>query len=63
MVTITTSDHVMSCDPMLHAANPACEEVGCGEWEPPMIQNPAYKGKWKAPLIDNPEYDVSLTNN
>jgi calreticulin len=41
-----------------------------GEWEPPSIDNPAYKGEWKAkqipnpaykgewehPLIDNPEY-------
>jgi len=41
-----------------------------GEWEPPQIDNPAYKGEWKAkqipnpaykgewehPLIDNPEY-------
>ena len=41
------------------AANPVCDEVGCGEWSAPMIQNPNYKGKWKAPLIDNPEYDVS----
>ena len=40
-------------------ANPACEEVGCGKWEPPMIQNPKYKGKWKPPLIDNPDYMVS----
>lgn len=37
--------------------NPACEAVsGCGEWEPPVISNPAYKGKWSAPLIPNPEY-------
>ena len=42
-------------------ANPACDEVGCGEWSAPMIQNPNYKGKWKAPLIDNPEYDVRLS--
>ena len=42
-------------------ANPACEEVGCGKWEPPMIQNPKYKGKWKPPLIDNPDYMVSET--
>lgn len=42
-----------------HSANPACEEVGCGKWEPPMIQNPNYKGKWKPPLIDNPDYMVS----
>lgn len=42
------------------AANPACEEVGCGDWKPPMIQNPAYKGKWKPDLIDNPNYSVSF---
>merc|ERR1712110_449182 len=35
--------------------NPACA-VGCGEWNPPMIDNPDYKGKWMAPLIDNPDY-------
>ena len=50
-------DNEWSCD--IVAANPACDEVGCGEWSAPMIQNPSYKGKWKAPLIDNPEYDVS----
>lgn len=27
-----------------------------GEWEPPMIDNPAYKGPWKPKMIDNPEY-------
>merc|ERR1712055_542321 len=27
-----------------------------GEWEPPMIDNPAYKGVWKHPEIDNPDY-------
>jgi calreticulin len=27
-----------------------------GEWEPPSIANPAYKGAWKAPMIDNPDY-------
>ncbi|XP_068702303.1 calnexin-like [Montipora foliosa] len=37
-------------------ANPKCEKVGCGEWKPPVIDNPAYKGKWSAPLIDNPNY-------
>jgi len=36
--------------------NPACDRVGCGQWEPPRMVNPAYKGKWKAPLIDNPAY-------
>merc|ERR1711937_141766 len=24
--------------------------------EPPMIDNPDYKGEWKAPMIDNPDY-------
>ncbi|UYV62748.1 CANX [Cordylochernes scorpioides] len=37
-------------------SNPKCENVGCGEWKPAMINNPAYKGKWKAPMIDNPKY-------
>merc|ERR1711872_442654 len=27
-----------------------------GEWEAPMINNPAYKGEWIHPEIDNPEY-------
>jgi len=27
-----------------------------GEWEAPMIDNPAYKGAWKAKQIDNPDY-------
>ena len=27
-----------------------------GEWEPPLIDNPAYKGAWKPKLIPNPEY-------
>ncbi len=40
-------------------ANPACDEVGCGEWSAPEIPNPEYRGKWKAPLIDNPNYMVS----
>lgn len=39
--------------------NPACQTApGCGEWKPPTINNPKYKGKWKAPLIDNPNYQV-----
>lgn len=39
--------------------NPACQTApGCGEWKPPTINNPNYKGKWKAPLIDNPNYQV-----
>merc|ERR1711872_364999 len=29
-----------------------------GEWEPPMIDNPAYKGAWVHPEIDNPEYNA-----
>jgi calnexin len=36
--------------------NPACEDVGCGEWAPKKIRNPEYKGKWTAPLIENPAY-------
>merc|ERR1711980_15806 len=33
-----------------------------GEWEPPMIDNPSYKGIWVHPEIDNPEYapDASI---
>jgi len=27
-----------------------------GEWEPPQIDNPAYKGEWKAKQIENPAY-------
>ena len=29
-----------------------------GEWEPPQIDNPAYKGEWKPKQIDNPAYKV-----
>ncbi len=36
--------------------NPICEQVGCGQWTAPMIDNPLYKGKWRVPMIDNPEY-------
>merc|ERR1712127_426286 len=28
-----------------------------GEWEAPMISNPAYKGAWEAQKIANPEYE------
>ncbi|XP_008841654.1 calmegin [Nannospalax galili] len=35
--------------------NPACQ-IGCGEWKPPMIDNPNYKGVWRPPMIDNPSY-------
>ena len=56
--SLTLSHHPSAPLP-LPSANPACEAVGCGEWSPPMIQNPNYKGKWKAPMIDNPDYDVS----
>lgn len=38
--------------------NPKCKAVGCGEWKPQIIQNPAYKGKWTPPLIANPKYKV-----
>ena len=44
-----------------HTANPKCEKAGCGEWKPPVIDNPAYKGKWSAPLIDNPNYKVQCS--
>jgi len=27
-----------------------------GEWEAPMIDNPAYKGEWQPKMIDNPAY-------
>jgi len=27
-----------------------------GEWEPPQINNPAFKGEWKPKEIDNPDY-------
>ena len=27
-----------------------------GDWKPPMIKNPAYKGRWVHPEIDNPDY-------
>ena len=30
--------------------------MGCGEWTPPKIPNPDFKGKWFAPKIDNPSY-------
>jgi calnexin len=38
-------------------ANPKCEAAaGCGEYEPPLIENPNYKGKWVPPKIQNPAY-------
>ena len=43
------------------SANPKCEKAGCGEWKPPVIDNPAYKGKWSPPLVDNANYKVSTT--
>jgi calreticulin len=27
-----------------------------GEWEPPVVPNPAYKGPWAPQMIDNPDY-------
>eukprot|EP00961_Rhodomonas_salina_P010872 145510-Rhodomonas_salina.1 len=27
---------------------------GCGQWKPPTIRNPAYKGKWYPPKVPNP---------
>lgn len=32
------------------------EEEDDGEWEPPVIDNPDYKGPWKTKMIDNPDY-------
>lgn len=40
-----------------HIPNPACQ-IGCGEWKPPMIDNPKYKGIWRPPMINNPNYQV-----
>lgn len=34
-----------------------------GEWEPAMIDNPAYKGEWKPKQIDNPAYKVCCNTN
>ena len=50
--------HLIFCLTLV-LANPACEQVGCGKWEPAMIQNPSYKGRWKPALIENPDYMVS----
>jgi len=36
--------------------NPKCTTTGCGQWKPPQIPNPKYKGKWSAPKIPNPAY-------
>lgn len=39
--------------------NPLCKIApGCGQWTPPRIPNPAYKGRWSPPFIDNPNYRV-----
>lgn len=27
-----------------------------GDWEPPVIPNPEYKGEWKQKEIENPDY-------
>lgn len=32
------------------------DDADDGQWEPPMIDNPEYKGVWKAKKIDNPAY-------
>lgn len=32
------------------------DEEEDGAWEPPLIDNPAYKGPWKPKMIDNPAY-------
>ena len=34
----------------------SCLKLISGDWKPPMIKNPAYKGKWVHPEIDNPDY-------
>ncbi|XP_072477201.1 calmegin isoform X2 [Notamacropus eugenii] len=39
--------------------NPACK-IGCGQWQPPMIDNPKYRGKWEPPMIDNPNYQPGV---
>ncbi|XP_069097144.1 calmegin [Pleurodeles waltl] len=37
--------------------NPKCEPApGCGEWTPPTVANPSYKGQWTPPMIENPNY-------
>jgi len=38
-------------------SNAVCSSTpGCGPWQQPMIDNPAYKGKWFAPMITNQGY-------
>jgi calnexin len=38
-------------------ANPKCEQAaGCGEYDPPLVENPNYQGKWSPPQIPNPAY-------
>lgn len=58
-MVISCLGNIPCCVCLLSVANPVCEKVGCGEWRPAMIPNPAYKGKWKPDLIANPDYDVS----
>lgn len=36
--------------------SPSFQSQDDGEWEPPMIDNPDYKGPWKPKMIDNPDY-------
>lgn len=37
--------------------NADCKDIsGCGVWEKPMKNNPAFKGKWAAKKIKNPDY-------
>merc|ERR1712146_592407 len=33
-----------------------------GEWEPPTIDNPDYKGPWKQKMIPNPEFTEDIAN-
>jgi len=33
-----------------------------GDWEPPLVDNPAFKGAWKAKMIENPAYTGEWTH-
>lgn len=35
--------------------NPLCT-VGCGEWTPPSVPNPKYRGIWQPPMVKDPNY-------
>jgi calnexin len=36
--------------------NPKCATGNCGRWEPPPVENPAFRGRWTPPLIKNPAF-------